>query len=327
MTPALGRTSVIMLFLGALLLTSCSTPVGVDEVTARKAYQTAYANPLGAGVLSDQAKYVLNRYGLLNPFQKDPAKAIADLHDQALHDDRRDILYALAEVSYLHASHLADDRRESEQKLAPGYFPLSVLYSYYFSLEEGSGPAPTLFDQRSRNALDLYNFGLWQGITAGAEHRLMLQGMATYKLPLGQITVTLDASHLPWDIKGFDRFEPADKFAVGGVSVLNRTAGIGLPLVGVRKKSGKAPNQAVAVTAFLRIQGGIASLDAGTATASLELYSARDTRTVEVEDRTLPLETDTTTPLAYQLEGAKIWSLGFSTFLGKENTRFPTVCI
>jgi pimeloyl-ACP methyl ester carboxylesterase len=79
----------------------------------------------------------------------------------------------------------------------------------------------------------------------------------------------------------------------------------------------------VPVTAFLRLQGGLASLSAGTATASLELYSARDTGTVLLNNKAIPLETDFTTPMAYKLEGAEIWSLGISAFLGKEIHKLP----
>ena len=50
-----------LLLLCALLLAGCATPVGVTMVSPREAYQDAYANPLGAGVASDQAKYVLTQ--------------------------------------------------------------------------------------------------------------------------------------------------------------------------------------------------------------------------------------------------------------------------
>ena len=127
-----------VLLLCALLLSGCATPVGVNMVSPREAYQDAYANPLNAGVLSDQAKYVLNRYDLLKKFDSEPAAAIADLHEKALHDDRGDILYALAEGSYLYGSQLVDSYQEEEQKLAPDYFLLSALYSYYFVSGERS---------------------------------------------------------------------------------------------------------------------------------------------------------------------------------------------
>jgi len=307
-----------------LLLNGCATPVGVKLVSPREAYQDAYANPLSAGVLSDQAKYVLNRYYLLQKFDSDPAAAIADLHAKALHDDRRDILYALAEASYLYGEQLSESNRYDNRDRAPDYFLLSALYSYFFFLEERPEPRTTAFDHRTRTALDLYNYGLWQGLTTGEGGGLVLEGK-TRKLPFGQLSISLDTSQLPWEMEDFERFEPADRYAVRGFSVRNRTDGVGLPLIGIRKetKDSSLAGQALPLTAFLRMQGDLASLNAGTATAALELYSARDTGAALLNNRLIPLETDFTTPMAYKLEGAEIWGLGLSAFLGKEIHKLP----
>jgi len=310
-----------LLLLGALL-TGCRTPVGVDPVNPRQAYRNSNANPLGAGVLSEQAKYVLNRYDLLQTFRSDPAGAIRELRDRALRDDRRDILYALAESAYLYGSKLAGGSEGASQDEASGYFLFSALCAYSFSVSDQRDPAKAPFDPRSRNAIDIYNYALWQGLATGPGGSLALQD-GTRKLPFGDLAVTLDTSHWHWKVADFDRFEPADKYAVRGVSVVDRSPGIGLPLLAIKNRSGDKPVEALAVTAFLRIQGDLASLAAGTAKASLELYSAQDTGAIALEDLRFPLETDTTTPLAYRLEGAEIWGLGLHAFRGNEVSTLP----
>ena len=131
----------VVLLVCLVFLAGCATPVGVNKVSPRESYQDAYANPLNAGVLSDQSKYVLNRYDLLKKFDKEPAAVIAVLHEKALHDDRGDILYTLAECSYLYGSQLGDSYQEKEQKLAPDYFLLSVLYSCLFCQRRTLQPA------------------------------------------------------------------------------------------------------------------------------------------------------------------------------------------
>lgn len=324
MTPKrINYHAVALLLLCLLFMGGCATPVGVRMVSPREAYQGSNTNPLGAGVASDQAKYVLNRYGLLKRFDHDPPAAIADLHDKALKDDRRDILYALAETSYLYAGELAKSASPAEQRLSPDYFLLSALYAYYFTLEERSEPFPTVFDHRARNALDFYKYGLWQGLATGVEKKLVLEDR-TRKLPFGQLSISLDTANLPWKMEDFEKFEPADQYEIRGITVRNRTPGVGLPLIGVKKQSLNlfSSGQAVPVTAFLRIQGTLASLSAGTATAALELYSTQDTSTLLLKDR-VPLETDLTTPLAYKLEGSEVWGFGISAFLGKEIHKTP----
>ncbi len=288
-----------------VFLAGCATPVGVNKVSPRKAYRDAYANPLTAGVLSDQAKYVLNRYDLLKKFDKEPAAAIEVLHEKALYDDRGDILYALAEGSYLYGSQLVGSEKEEEQKLAPDYFLLSALYSSYFVSRER-------FSQ------------LWQGFATGDTEGLVLKA-AERKLPFGSISIALDTSQFPWKMEEFEKFLPADRYAVRGVSVRNRTAGVGLPLIAVRKNGKRSVvGQAAAVTAILRVQGDLAALSAGTARAALELYSTQDTSTINTKDGTaVPLDSDLTTPMAYMLEGSELFDLGLMSFLGREPNKIP----
>ena len=302
-----------------VFLSGCATPIGVNKVSPQQSYQDAYANPLNAGVLSDQAKFVLNRYDLLKEFDKEPAETMAILHEKALHDERGDILYALAEGSYLYGSKLARSILVEEQKLAPDYFLLSSLYSVYFVREERAGQRLNIFDHRVRAAIDMYNFGLWQAFETGKTKGLVLQD-ADRKLPFGGISIVLDTSQFPWKMEEFDKLLPADGYAVRGVSVRNRTAGIGLPLIAIREESG----QAVPVTAILNVEGDLASLNAGSARASLEIYSTKDTSTVQSKDGiALPIESDFTTPLAYRMEGSSFFDLSLGAFLGREPNKVP----
>jgi pimeloyl-ACP methyl ester carboxylesterase len=318
MSRMVTHTLSAVLLLCMLLLSGCATPVGVNVVSSRESYLDANANPLGAGVLSDQARYVLNRYFLLKKYDSEPAAAIADLHEKALHDDRRDILYALAESSYLYGSKLADSYDADNNKLAPDYFLLSALYAYYFALEDRSTSPASPFDSRTRNSMDIYNYGLWHGFSTGEGGAVALEGQ-TRKLPFGQLVITLDTAQFPWKMEDFEKFLPADKYAVRGITVRNRTPGVGLPLIGIKNEMGPA----LPVTAFLRIQGGLAALKSGSASAALELYSALDSSTLNVNNRSIPLETDTTTPLAYKLEGSDFFDLNLGAFLGREPNKIP----
>jgi len=313
------HTLSAVLLLSVLILSGCATPVGVNVVSSRDSYLAANANPLGAGVISDPARSVLNRYFLLKKYDSDPAAAIAELHEKALSDDRRDLLYALAETSYLYGSKLADSDGPDNSKQAQDYFLLSALYAYFYALEERSTLPASPFDSRTRNAMDIYNYGLWQGLPSGEGGRLVLEGQ-TRKLPFGNLTISLDTTQFPWKIEEFEKFLPADKYEVRGVSVRNRTPGAGLPLIGIKKG---ALAQALPVTAFLRIQGDLVALNAGTARASLELYSALDSSTLNVNNRIVPLETDTTTPMAYRLEGSEYFNLNLGSFLGREANKIP----
>jgi pimeloyl-ACP methyl ester carboxylesterase len=309
----------ILFLAAALFVSGCATPVGVRRVTPRAGYQNATANPISEAVLSENTKVVLNRFYLYRKFQKNPAAAIAALHEKGLFDDRRDIRYALAEVCYLYGDQLQRSFLECKKKLASDYFILSAFYAYLYILDDMREQPPAAFDQRFRTACDLYNFSLWRALSKGREGRIE-PPEGNRVLPVGSLVITLNKSELPPELEGFDRFVSSYKYAVRGITVRNRTAGMGLPLIGLKKNSKDSPlsEQSIAVTAFLRIQGGLRELSAGTASASLELYSVYDDAVVVVNNRTVPLEADTTAPTAYILEHESFaWDFGLKAFLGK----------
>jgi pimeloyl-ACP methyl ester carboxylesterase len=144
------------------------------------------------------------------------------------------------------------------------------------------------------------------------------------KLPVGTLAITLDLTRFPWKVEEFERFEPVDKYVIRGVSIRNRTKGVGSALIGVKKANQESPfPQAAPATIFLRINSDLVQLTDGTATASLEVYSAYEENFLEIDGRRPPLETDTTTPMAYVLETSRIWDFGMGAFLGKEFQSIP----
>jgi pimeloyl-ACP methyl ester carboxylesterase len=314
-TPA----AVALMLVWALAMSGCATPVGVRNITPRTAYQDTFENSLSDGGFSDSTKVVLARFDLQQTFKKNPAAVIEALHKKALSDGRRDMLYALAELCYEHGEQLHGSFFSGTRKRAPDYFLLSAVYAYLYILSDMREPPPSAFDQRFRAACDLYNFSLWRALSTGTGGKLVLQE-GPRMLPVGGISIALKRAQFPWALEDFEEFLPAYTYAVRGITVRNRTRGMGLPLIGLKKQAedGLSAYQPIPVTAFLDIQGGLAELTDGSAAASLKLYSAYDDAEVFVDNRVVPLETDTTTPTAYQLEHESIlWDFGLKSFLGK----------
>lgn len=304
----------------ALSLGGCAhTPVGVDVVSPREAYLDAYANPLSSGVTGDNTNVVLNRFNLLEKFKEAPAEVIATLHEKALMDDRRDILFALAETSYLYGDQLSKRYSRDDQRLAADYFLLSAIYSYRYLLEDRPEPPPHQFDPRLRTASSLYNFSLWRAFATGEDGKLVLEAQ-TRQLPIGDLSITINLDAFPWKLEEFEKFEPADRFAARGVSVRDRSPGMGLPLVGLQKATigSLLGGAAVPVTVFLKLDSMLAEFKGSGAKASLEFYTTLDYSEVDVNGKIIPLETDITTPLAYRLEGSRLWDFGIGAFIGKE---------
>lgn len=306
----------IALLLILAALTGCAGPIGVTRLSPQDSYRLSAANALGAGQMSDSTKAVLQRYNLLETLAQDPLQAIRTLHEIGKSDDRRDLLFALSEVNYLQAEKtLAGYNHEGRRDEAREMFLQAAVYAYFYLLGDGREPPPTAYDIRFRNACDLYNRGLWQAFPSADDHRLVLAG-GDRMLPAGKLPLQLKTDSLAWGFDNFEGFFPVDAYAIRGFTVRNRTPGLGLPLIGLTRKSPESPNGgALPLTAVLRLSGNLRDYQQGKSRATLELYSALDDATVEINGRTVPLETDITTPLAYKLDETRMWNVGVRRFL------------
>ena len=319
-TSAISIAKIIRRFLApflvAVLLGGCAIPIGVVRVSTSESYRQSTVNPLNEGAPSNATRAVLQRYDLTSTYTDNPVATIRSLHEIATGDERRDLLFALAELSYLYGEQLRGSNSWDDIARSPDYFFLSAVYAYLYLLGDGKEPPPTAWDIRFREACDLYNRALARGFPAGEDGSLTI-GDRVRKLPMGELTIIPNVDTLNWKKDQFSKFLPADNYEVFGFTVRNRTPGLGLPLIAVINQSLDAPNGgALPITAFLRITGGIKELGSGKATATLELYSAYDDTEVRVNGRTVPLESDSTAPLAYRLNNSEIWSLGVKRFLG-----------
>ena len=303
----------------AVASAGCSTPIGVTRVTPEESYQIASRNPLTSGELSNDAKAVLHRYNLGEVNDSDPLQAIMQLHRIALHDDRRDVLYALAELSYAYAEQGPSTR--TGQPAQRDLFLQASVYAFLYLLGDGAEPAPTPYDHRFRETCELYNRALARAFANGDDARADFIGK-TRTVAGKSLPILIDNSRLGWKTSDFESFLPADAFDVHGFSIRNRTPGMGAPLIGVMKNTEEAPNGgALPLTAFFLVDGSLRDLEAGRAKARLELHSAYDDHAVSFKGKEVPLQSDTTAPLAYRLNDPEIWNLGLKRFLFGEDIK------
>ena len=177
-----SRLLALFLLLG--LLAGCSIPIGVARVSTAESYRQNTVNPLNEGVPSAATRVVLQRFALTDAFDDDPATTIRFLHERAKVDDRRDLLFALAELSYLQGELLRKSTTADEAVGAPDYFLLTSIYAYLYLLGDGTEPPPSAWDIRFREACDLYNRALGKGFVADEDGALTV-GNWVRKLPVG----------------------------------------------------------------------------------------------------------------------------------------------
>ena len=305
------RLPMTALNLWLLLLAGCTAPMGADRVSPRAAYDQVSANALSSGRLSANTVSLLHRYNLDALAAAQPPEAVSQLHAKALATGERDLLFALAEVSYLAGEKLRRNVKPWETLDPRDYYLGSAVYAYLFLFGEGPDAKPVAFDRRFRVACDLYNFGLgWALGERGGTNAVVRLAGGPRRLPVGEIDLRFSASGFPWPLEQFEHFLVADKFRVRGASVRNRDAGVGAPLIAVRKLDPDLRFQGVApATVFLRVTNSLADLASGKSAASLELFCPFDQTSVLVGDVQVPLETDITAPSAYLLNQSFVWQL------------------
>jgi pimeloyl-ACP methyl ester carboxylesterase len=304
----------------ALMLPGCSTPVGVRHVDIQTAYRLQTESALAAEQPSESSKMVLRRLGLMDRFDTEPAQVLAELHRGLKPADDDDRLFALAELSFLHADR-AHDR---------AYFLASAVYAWALLFpDDGAGPRFQSLDPRLRLACDLYNQAVAKGLRMtrgkGMDKDEIRLEPGTHQLPFGTLAVSLDESGLTWGGYRLDRFIPTTTLEVRGFRNRYHTAGIGVPLaasLAAGEASAKfvgserlGPRTQVPVTALLRLERARAGLADGNIRGRIELYATDQTTTVRIDGREQPLESDPTAALAYQLEGNPLYATEIAGFL------------
>jgi pimeloyl-ACP methyl ester carboxylesterase len=304
----------------ALLASGCSTPVGVTHVDIQTAYRIHTESALSAEQPSEPSKMVLRRLGMLDRFDAEPDKVLAELHAGLKPTDDDDRLFALAELSFLHA-----DRSHDR-----AYFLASAVYAWALLFPDNAvGTRLRPSDPRFRLAYDLYNQAVAKGLRMapgkGVDKDEVRLEPGIHKLPFGTLEVTLDESGLAWGGYRLDHLIPTTTLDVRGLRNRYLSPGLGAPLaasLAAEQAPGKivgaerlGPRTKVAVTALLRFEHARAGLSNGQIRGRIEVYAADQASTVTVEGREQALESDPTAALAYQLEGSPIYALEIGGFL------------
>jgi pimeloyl-ACP methyl ester carboxylesterase len=308
------RSSLILL---VFFLAGCTAPIGADRVSTRQAYSQVEANALRTGKPSADTVSILHRYDLDRLAARQPDEAVRRLHEQAVATGERNLLFALAEMSYVAGDRICRSVQPWDPRDARDYYLGSAVYAWLFLFGEAKDPPPGAFDRRFREACDLYNYGLGLALTGRkSTNGVVHLESARRRLPVGEIELRIGQNDLTSRFSQCEQILLADQFRVRGLSVRNREAGLGTPLIAVWPTNPMWDlRPAAPATALLRLPGSLADLATHRGAATLELYSPFEEATVTIGHAQVPLETDLTTYRAYTLSQSKVWKLGKMDFL------------
>ena len=295
--------------LGSLLAAGCATPVGVMRIRPEEANRQLTASVLTTGQPGAPSQEYLYRLNLSERYREDPAQTIAELHAGLGQADESSRLFALAELSFDHAEHDG----------AHSYYLASAAYAWAFLFPDDPASRPGCYDPRVRTAMDLYNRGITEGLANGTGDEVDLSPR-TVALPIGPLHLDADPSGFEFGGYQLVDFTSLADFQVRGMRNRYRHRGIGAPLAAsVSKGEGPVdpwigPNVKVPVTALLRFDAPRRGMSDGALHGTIELFDANEAATTRIGEVTVPLESERTTALAYQLDGAPVWDFEIAGF-------------
>ncbi len=286
----------------ALLSLSCATHVAVEPGNAREVGRELSRNAVGDGEPSIETLWVLNRRGLADRFAEDPVGVIRELHQGLEGRGELDRLFALSELSYLHADRSGDR----------SHFLAAAVYAYAFLSRLTGEDRVRATDPRSRAAGDLYERGLTRGFETEQGEVVFSEGKVA--LPFGELDLALEPRGFTWGGFRLTSFRSAADLVVIGVRNRYRSRGVGAPLLAeVAPIEGRVTPAAarrvpagvkVPVTAILTVDSPRAAVVSGRVSGRLSLYAADETEQVSIGSTELPLEIEWTSALADTLSSA-----------------------
>ena len=303
----------------ALSLQGCATPIGTNPVDIQSGYQLNAISALSSGEASEPTKTVLRRNSLLERFEIEPEQVLAKLHTSLKPIGDEDKLFALAELSMLHAQQTKDR----------AFFLASSVYAWSLLFPgDNKGVQLKPSDPRYRLAYEFYNQGIAQGLADPedddhGEIEVFLKP-GEYNLPFGKLTITIDKSGLTWGGYSLDHFISTASMEVRGLRNRYRIPGIGASLaasINERETGTKTigtdrvgPRIKVPVSAVLLLKDARRRLAGGNLSASIQIYAADQSTEITVNDQSQSLEYDLTAALALQSNNNPLYALEISNF-------------
>lgn len=257
----------------------------------------------------------------LDSYRADAAGAITKLDVHARRSIDGDIVFALAELSWIEGRRL--DRRRRAGAL--DRYVDSVAYAYDFLFEPELAGARNPADPRFRLAIDLYNAGLEKLIRAGqARGDVRPGGTMPLQIHSGELEVRVALPNSPWQPDDVDELIVASDYRVEGLVNQMRRFGLGVPLIAVRHAADHpnaagpadflAGDTAFPLTAFLRPRSRLRDQPANDDEAREVTLDLIDTvRWQTLRDRPdLMLEADLSVPIAYMFSRTDLKRVGWT---------------
>ena len=296
---------VFLLAVGAFVAGCASVTIKQVPITQR--YDALDRSAINSDRPSELTLAFLKQRDLDGQWKNDPDGLITALDAKYQVDPGLGTLFALIELTHLQAKRYA---AQPEQAAA---FDLScAVYSYLFLFDPKVAPDKGYLRPNARLASEFHNRSLSRYLLYARATGIGFSPGQTLAMANGTVELKDREVGLPFAPDEISSYHLAYEYAVSGLDVTYAVPGLGVPLILVRE-AGAAKNdrpeerfltrvrQVLAATLFLRIETEPAAGRGGRRVyrSRLELHDPMRESTLTVDGMTVPLETDTSTPLAW----------------------------
>ena len=288
----------------------CAEKIGIQAIDENEWFRQEMRSALTSSRPSEFTMRFLRKQDLIASYREDPISVLISLeHDFARNQDR-DTLFALMELCYAEAKK-TDTVTEETSK-----FHLSCMrHAYAYLFKQELNPALNTYSPRFRWACDFYNWSLAKYLIYRKEQPNVVRKGSM--LPLLEQELFYDGikSYLSWSPRELDQYEVTYKYRITGLMNHYRSSGIGVPLILVRnlpKHRDRETNeqflprhhQFCAGTAVVHFEAAPGDGDEPRPKikAYISIYDPGQTSKIQVNNKSVPLEMDFTTPIAYFLD-------------------------
>lgn len=275
----------------------------------------ANANPIkkyfsSPALPSERTQQLLRSYNLLDQLNSNPGNVIAWLQQLVERSPQIDEVHAIAEVSKLQADWYSQN---GNHRQANKLYAAAVLHSHRFLFDSELNLKRNAYDPQFRRICDIYNGSLEAIMRELCDTGQLTNGASIMigDQDLGMMaTVQFEGR---WQNQTFERFELVSDYKTEGLANQYHTYGLGVPLIAVIENQ-VSPNPAqkyyppsltLPMTAFCEIQPQSTIVNESgkiQRSAVIRLFDPLERKTFQHLNRTIPLESDITTPLAYHLK-------------------------
>jgi len=304
------------------LIAGCGSPYKSVNLDPLKLFQQKGENALNSSNPGWETQQFLRLMFLDEPYRKNPLQVISTLEETVKKEPTPELRMTLAELSLIEARRY----RKSEPQKAIASYLLAAQQSYDYLFPDtcsvGSSPLTPSF----RFMADIYNLAIAEVIPLRANRADRWEPKDfDYEGIRYHYEVVKEGPGI-WNPAWFDYLYNSYEVRVTGLANEYTTKGLGAPLIGIVEKPTQNPNfgrffapklVAFPVSAVLLFDP-VKNTDPPSRDIRLVFYDSLVTDSIKVQNRTVPLEADFTTPLGLMLRKTNPFEIGLHNLIASD---------